>query len=102
MSAWRSFVPVSWESVVSCDAVSRRIFFRHIGGLATGMEVVWSIEPMVNETLVVITHEMDLIRVPVVRSLPGKMVTGRFFVHHIADQTLRTMKTWIEQQSVGQ
>jgi hypothetical protein len=98
MAAWRSFIPVNWESILSADADTRRIFFEHVGGLTTGMKVVWSIDPQDEGARVVITHELDKLRIPIVRSVPGKFITGRFFVEHVADRTLRAMKQWIEQK----
>ncbi len=98
MAAWRSVIPVKWTSLTHVDPIDRCIYFRHIGGLTRGMEVVWSVEGDGRETSVSIMHELSRMRVPIVRSAPGKLVTGKFFVEFVADQTLRSMKRWIEEQ----
>jgi ribosome-associated toxin RatA of RatAB toxin-antitoxin module len=98
MSAWRSFIPVKWRSAMTVDAKSGGIFFQHIGGLTRGMEVVWSVKPDGAGTRVVIIHDLSNLRIPVVRSLPGRLITGHIFVEHIADRTLKAMKQWMEQQ----
>lgn len=95
MAAKRSGIPVKWLSVMSTDSERRRIWFTHIGGLTRGMDVVWSIDSDNDGTRVSIVHELTL-DVPIVRSFPGKIITGKVFVEHIADQTLRYMKEWVE------
>lgn len=98
MSAWRSFIPIKWTSLTQADSSTRRIYFSHVAGLTKGMEVVWCIEPggNPNESRVSIIHELDLLKLPVVNSAPGKFITGRVFIHNVAAKTLRHMKKWIE------
>ncbi|MBI2843107.1 MAG: hypothetical protein HYX78_06875 [Armatimonadetes bacterium] len=102
MAARRSFIPVKWISLTNVDPEARQIYFRHTGGLARGMEVVWSIELASGGTTVEIVHELSRLRVPIVRSVPGRIITGRVFVEYIAGQTLHYMKEWIEQRCVAQ
>ncbi len=99
MAARRSGIPVKWLSLANFDPLERRIYFRHIGGLTRGMEVVWMIDPCQDGTEVRILHEFDRLKVPLVSSCIGKFITSRIFVEHVADETLRWMKTWIEQRA---
>jgi len=96
MAARRSWVPVRWVSAAMLDPRARRIYFHHIAGLTRGMRVVWEIEPHDGGTSVAIRHDLTALEVPIVRSRPGKLITGRVFVEHIADRTLHFMKRWIE------
>lgn len=98
MAVWRSWLPVKWLSLVCLEPERGRMYFRHIGGLARGMEVEWMVEPDGDSTVVRITHELSRLKVPIVRSTPGKLITAHFFVKYIADQTLHHMKRWIEEQ----
>jgi ribosome-associated toxin RatA of RatAB toxin-antitoxin module len=99
MAAWRGVIPIKWTSLTQIDQEERRIYFRHIGGLTRGMEVVWLFRQAGDKTEVSIVHELSRMKVPIVRSKPGKLVTGKFFVECVADRTLRSMKRWIEEQS---
>jgi len=98
MAARRSGMPIKWTALMLCDPSIRRIYFRHVGGLTRGMEVEWSFQPVSDGTSVCITHDLSRLRVPIVRSALGKLLTGRVFVEQVADRTLRCMKRWIEAQ----
>lgn len=92
MAALRTIIPVKWLSVQTLEPQAGRIYYEHIGGPTRGMWVEWTIGRDPNGgTRAVIMHEMDL-RVPIVRTPPGKLVTGRFFVSHIAGKTLEHIK----------
>lgn len=102
MAAIRSFIPIKWTSLTRIDPVDRCIYFRHIGGLTRGMEVEWTMEERPDGTEVCIFHDLSRLKVPVVRSCLGKLVTSRCFVEAVADQTLLCMKRWIEDECKGQ
>lgn len=101
MAAYRSGIPVKWTSVMWLDLIKRRIYFKHIGGLTKGMDVVWSIEPTAGGSFVSIIHELTL-DVLIINSWPGKLITGKVFVEHVAGETLRCMKEWIENRCAAQ
>jgi ribosome-associated toxin RatA of RatAB toxin-antitoxin module len=95
MAALRSGIPVKWTSVQQLSRHTNRIYYKHIGGITRGMWVEWSLAPVDGGTRVAIIHDMTLL-VPVVRSLLGKWITGEVFVKHVADETLRHMKSAVE------
>lgn len=66
------------------------IRFRHIGGITTGMDVVWEFAPVVAgaETDVRIVHVWDGPQWPLVGALAARAVIGPVFVHGIASRTL--------------
>lgn len=97
MAARRGWIPVKWTSIQTVDAVHRRVHYHHVGGLTRGMEVEWIIERDGDRVRVTIVHEMSL-TTPVVRSLVGRWITGRFFVHHIAGRTLSRMREIVEEE----
>lgn len=95
MAACRSGIPVKWTSVQRLSRETNSIFYKHIGGLTRGMWVEWRMEPVEDGTRVTIIHDLMLL-VPIVRSLLGKWITGEVFVKHVADETLRHMKSAAE------
>lgn len=95
MAARRGMIPVKWTSLQSWDSERREVYYDHIGGLTRGMHVVWQIIPEREDVLVRIIHELRL-QVPIVNSAPGRLITGQFFVRHIAGRTLWHMKGFVE------
>ena len=93
MAAWRPFGPLRWptwwRSEMGVDAERRRITYRHVGGITTGMDVLWTIEPA-GEGLsqVTIVHEWVGPRWPLVGRAVADRVIGPVFVHGIASRTL--------------
>jgi ribosome-associated toxin RatA of RatAB toxin-antitoxin module len=96
MAARRGWIPVKWTALQTVDTVGQRVYFTHIGGPTKGMEVEWSFEAEGDSVLVTIVHEMSL-STPVVRSALGRWIIGRFFVHNIAQRTLRRIKAIAEE-----
>jgi ribosome-associated toxin RatA of RatAB toxin-antitoxin module len=96
MSANRPFGifdwPTFWRSemeVITATAARRpAIRFRHIGGITTGMDVVWEFEPRGSRTDVRIVHVWDGPPVPIVGRLAARAVIGPVFIHGIASRTL--------------
>lgn len=83
--------PTFWRSemeVVSSGANPPAIRFRHIGGITTGMDVVWEFEPRGSGTDVRIVHVWDGPPLPLVGTLAARAVIGPVFVHGIASRTL--------------
>ena len=93
MAAWRPFGalrwPTWWRSEMTTDAARRRITYRHIAGITTGMDVLWTINPTPEGwSDVTIVHEWSGPRWPVIGGFAAEMVIGPVFVHGIASRTL--------------
>lgn len=98
MSATRSGIPVSWTSIQTLDPAGRRVFYRHIAGATTNMDVVWEIVASNHGVSdVTITHDLfqpvGILRLPFARS-----IASGFFIHSIAEQTLAGIKQVVEQE----
>ena len=96
MAAKRSWIPVKWIAVQSVEPADLRIGYNHIGGLTRGMQVQWVFEETGEDVQVTIVHEMSLLT-PIVRTAVGRWIVGSFFVHHIAQRTLRRIKELVEE-----
>jgi len=93
MAAWRPFGPLRWpthwRSAMNVDAERLRITYRHIGGITTGMDVLWTINPTPEGwSHVTIVHEWDGPQWPLIGSLAASWIIGPVFVHGIASRTL--------------
>jgi hypothetical protein len=96
MSANRPFGalnwPTFWRSEMQVIAATRAgtpaIRFRHIGGITTGMDVVWEFEPRGSGTDVRIVHVWNGPPLPLMGTLAARTVIGPVFVHGIASRTL--------------
>ena len=101
MAARRGRIPVKWASEQWLDPSTYRIYYHHIAGITKGMTVVWSIEPRDNAVHVSIIHRLTLYY-PLIRSRFGQWIIGRFFVKPIAGQTLRQLKSYLEEQACAE
>lgn len=95
MSAWRDILPVSWLSMQylqpNADASRARVFYKHIGGVTKGMEVVWAFEPLGDDSYrVIITHEWQP-KWPLVGGIASHLI-GELIIKNIADKTLARVK----------
>ena len=96
MSANRPFGAINWptfwrsemETLGANEASGPAIRFRHIGGITTGMDVVWEFAPRGIGTAVRIVHVWNGPPLPLVGSLAARAVIGPVFVHGIASRTL--------------
>ena len=91
--------PVRWRSVQVCDPAARQIAFKHLAGMATGMWVVWSLEPDLwgRGTRVTISHDL-VYPVGLLNGWFARDLVGRDFVHAIAGRTLATIKLMVEKE----
>jgi hypothetical protein len=96
--------PVWWLSEMTFDEARPVVLYTHVGGITTGMEVVWSFEALEeNRTRVRITHDWDdgprwpLPRV--LRRLIARLVVGPVFIHHVAGRTLRFVRAAAEREA---
>jgi ribosome-associated toxin RatA of RatAB toxin-antitoxin module len=96
MSANRPFGALNWptfwrsemETVLPDGARAPAIRFRHIGGITTGMDVVWEFAARGSETAVRLVHVWNGPPLPLVGSLAARAVIGPVFIHGIASRTL--------------
>lgn len=97
MAAWRRFgpipYPVWWVSEMTVDESRPVVLYRHVDGITTGMDVVWSFEPdPAGGTRVKIVHDWaDGPSWPLpgfLRRLIADLVIGPVFIHHVASRTL--------------
>jgi ribosome-associated toxin RatA of RatAB toxin-antitoxin module len=95
MAAKRNWIPVSWTSEQVIDRENREVRFHHLKSFTKGMDVVWTFEPRESSVRVQIRHDLRP-ALPVIGTFVANAVIGRFFIHHIAAQTLEHMKRYVE------
>jgi ribosome-associated toxin RatA of RatAB toxin-antitoxin module len=103
MSAVRSFIRTTWISVYRIDAEHRQLHFEHLRSTLNatrGMIVVWNFEETQDGVRVEISHELHL-RWPLIGGFVGKVIVGKFFIHHIASRTLAGLKRKVETMSAS-
>lgn len=105
MAARRRFGPLSypvwWLSEMTLDEDRPAVLYEHIGGVTTGMHVVWSFEAIDDaSTHVRIVHDWadgpawPLPRL--LRRLIADRVIGPIFIHHVASRTLAGIRAKAE------
>ena len=97
MAARRSGIPISWTSEQIIDRDKLEIHFHHLKALTKGMRVVWTFSDTSDGVLVTISHDLRF-RIPVLAPLVDPIV-GDFFIHNVANKTLRCMKAYMEAMS---
>jgi ribosome-associated toxin RatA of RatAB toxin-antitoxin module len=100
MAAWRPFGPVGyptwWVSEMRLDQATPAVHYRHIGGITTGMDVVWQFVAGAGGTEVSIVHEWSGPAWPLISKPAAELVIGPVFVHGIASRTLAGIKRHVE------
>ena len=94
MAATRSGIPISWTSEQIIDREKCEVRFHHLKAWTKGMRVVWTFEDSPTGVLVKISHELRF-RIAVVAPIIDLLI-GDFFIHNIANKTLRCMKAYVE------
>jgi hypothetical protein len=94
MAATRSGIPISWTSEQIIDRDHIEVRFHHLKAFTKGMRVVWTFQEMPAGVLVEIKHDLTF-RVKILASIADKII-GDFFIYHIANKTLRSMKSYLE------
>jgi ribosome-associated toxin RatA of RatAB toxin-antitoxin module len=94
MAAKRSGIPISWTSEQIIDRDKMEVHFHHLKAFTKGMHVVWTFEEGPDGVLVKIRHDLDF-SVQILAPLADKII-GDFFIHNIANKTLRCMKAYME------
>ena len=92
MAARRPFGPLAWPtwwvSQMESDPVRRRIRYRHVRGITTGMEVEWRVDGRDGEVNVEIVHDWHGPPWPWIGPLVAGWVIGPVFIRGIASRTL--------------
>jgi hypothetical protein len=100
MAAWRPFgilkYPTWWVSEMWLDPAAPAVYYRHVRGITTGMDVVWQIEAADGGTDVTIVHEWKGPRWPLIGRAAARWIIGPVFVHGIASRTLAGIKRHVE------
>lgn len=101
MAAWRPFGllrwPTWWLSEMHLNAINREVRYRHVEGVTSGMDVLWSIVPEGNGTRATILHEWNGPSWPLLGGPAANWVIGPVFVHGIASRTLAGIARAAEQ-----
>jgi uncharacterized membrane protein len=98
MAARRDVIPVRWLAVQEVFPAAGLITYRHVGGLTKGMRVVWQLVLADSAVEVTIRHRFAP-PWPLLGGWPAQLIVGRFFVQHIAGQTLRHLKAHAEYEA---
>lgn len=102
MAATRDGIPVKWVSIEELQPARHGIRFRHVRGVTRGMDVEWIIEPAAaGGSLVRIIHEFNPPWPRPLGPLVARYIVGDFFVHNIANKTLRRIKALAEEPGEG-
>jgi ribosome-associated toxin RatA of RatAB toxin-antitoxin module len=94
MAARRSGIPISWTSEQIIDRSRLEIHFHHLKAWTKGMRVVWTFSDTPDGVLVAISHDLRF-RIRLLAPIID-LVIGDFFIHNIANKTLRCMKAYVE------
>ena len=97
MAATRSGIPISWTSEQLIDRERIEVRFHHLKAFTKGMDVIWTFEEVPTGVLVKIEHNLAF-RVKALAPIADAII-GNFFIHHIANKTLRCMKSYVEMSS---
>jgi aromatase len=95
MAARRSGIPIQWTSELRVDSEKQEIHFHHLKAFTRGMHVVWTLHRHPEGTEVRIRHDLTP-RIPIIGRFIAERIIGGFFITHVANQTLRQMKRYIE------
>ncbi len=99
MAATRSGIPISWVSEQIIDPEAMEVRFTHLHAWNKGMKVVWTFTQTPGGVLVEIVHDLQF-RFPPLAPMADTII-GDFFTFHVANQTLRCMKAWLESSRQG-
>lgn len=97
MAARRSGIPIKWTSEEIIDHQRLEVRFNHLKAFTKGMHVVWTFTDTPDGVLVEIAHDLSF-RPKIFAPIADKLI-GDFFIHHVANKTLRCMKAYVEMQA---
>lgn len=94
MAAERSGIPISWTSEQIIDRQRLEIRFLHLKAWTKGMHVVWTFSDVAEGVRVTISHDLHF-RIRALAPIVEPFI-GDFFIHPVANKTLRCMKAYLE------
>jgi ribosome-associated toxin RatA of RatAB toxin-antitoxin module len=94
MAATRSGIPIAWLSEQVIDRDSLEVRFTHLRAWTKGMRVVWKFTDTPDGVHVEIMHDLNF-RFPPLAPIANAII-GKFFIDHVANKTLRCMKSYLE------
>jgi ribosome-associated toxin RatA of RatAB toxin-antitoxin module len=97
MAAQRSGIPISWTSEQIIDREQVEIRFLHVKAWTKGMHVIWTFSDARDGVLVAISHDLRF-RIPTLAPVVDPII-GDFFIHPVANKTLRCMKAYVESRT---
>ena len=106
MAAYRPFpgfgYPTWWLSEMTHDPDTRTVYYKHIGGITRGMDVVWSVRGLGDGTThLSILHEWTGPAWPLIGSFAANAVIGPHFVKVIAGRTLAGVAAEAERRAAS-
>jgi hypothetical protein len=72
------------------------VHYEHIDGITRGMQVVWRVVPVGDQTDVTIVHEWAGPGWPLIGRPAANLVIGPIFIHGIASRTLQGIARFVE------
>jgi len=94
MACFRSGIPIAWTSEEIIDREKMEVRFRHLKAWTKGMDVVWTFTDTPDGVRVEIMHDLRF-RIPWLAPV-ADLIIGKFFISHVASQTLHHMKLYLE------
>jgi hypothetical protein len=105
MAAWRPFGPLKyptwWVSEMRVNPAESAVYYRHVRGITTGMDVVWQLTPVDGDTEVTIVHQWAGPSWPLVGKPAAEWLIGPVFIHGIASRTLAGIARHVESGGVA-
>ncbi len=95
MAARRGWIPINWTSEEEIDPERMEVRFHHLKAFTKGMDVVWSFRETSDGVLVTISHELKP-TIPIIGRFVADRIIGNFFIHYVANETLKHMKLHLE------
>ncbi len=96
MGAKRGWIPIQWTSEQEIDDARCEVRFHHLKAFTKGMDVVWTFKETGGGVEVKISHDLKP-TIPLIGSFITDWIIGDFFIHHVASETLRFMKIYLEE-----
>ena len=100
MAAWRPFglvsYPTWWVSEMTVDWDTPAVYYKHVRGITTGMDVQWRFVRMDTSVKVSIIHEWNGPAWPLIGAAAAEVVIGPVFISGIASRTLAGIKRHVE------
>lgn len=81
------------------DRAARTVRYRHVDGITRGMDVLWRLTPETGGTRIVIVHDWEGPRWPLIGGMAARLVIGPVFIHVVAGRTLEGVRAAAERGS---